>query len=635
MEATTYSTHDIFSSANRYIIPLFQRHYVWKEEAQWLPLWEDIERKAKIRASDNAQQKPSPHFTGAIVIQQKDGNIKDVKAYEIIDGQQRLTTFQLILCAIRDIARNNGEQFKQVYEKAESLMFNTGLNLHEDDKFKLTPTRYDLAVFQAIMNSSISQDDTHNLVLAYQYFKDKIKKAAQDDVVILNNFLQAITQDFDLVQIRIDSGDDPETIFESLNGRGEPLRQFDLLRNHLFLRARHHNENKDELYAEHWAHFESREWEQQIGTGRHQKPLSELFLQHFLSHKLASEKVEPLFRTYKKAYLSGKFNATVTEELKDLARHSEIYKKLAININGNLSDIQQAMELYHVLGITTLRPLFLYLLIEEGLNNDNREKERKHVFDALESYVMRRHFCYPAQNRAYSFLFVSLIEKLRNEKFTVSRLIKLLEEEKTYLLIWPSDNDIKDTILNSAKQNKAHYILSRMESLMREKNSYTEDDGLDSLRNRLTVEHILPQGWKSRWTLPSSNGPILLKDIISEDYDIPYYLYDIPESERERILVDPTYAKSLNVAIERDKLIENIGNLTLLTRPLNSAQSNKPFSEKREPMEEHSSLLMNKEICRENDAWDVENIMTRGLQLHKLFCEIWPSADWFLKNIPK
>ena len=93
MQTTNVQVNTLFGTDIQYIIPLFQRHYVWDRDEQWQPLWEDIEDKARYRLSESQRQQFT-HFTGAIVIQQKQTNVDEVPKYEIIDGQQRLTTFQ-------------------------------------------------------------------------------------------------------------------------------------------------------------------------------------------------------------------------------------------------------------------------------------------------------------------------------------------------------------------------------------------------------------------------------------------------------------------------------------------------------------------------------------------------------------
>ena len=95
-----------------------------------------------------------------------------------------------------------------------------------------------------------------------------------------------------------------------------------------------------------------------------------------------------------------------------------------------------------------------------------------------------------------------------------------------------------------------------------------------------------------------------------------------------RILVDESYRDVYNLAVARDDLLESIGNLTLVTRELNSKLKNRTFPQKKKALDKHSQLKLNREIC-ENDEWDVNEIHERVEKLIADFCEIWSSLDWF------
>lgn len=87
----------IFSLPQLLVVPLFQRPYVWDEENQWSPLWQDIRRLAEYQLSHPGA--PATHFLGAVVIQASEGSYGAVQAWSIIDGQQRLTTLQVVFDA--------------------------------------------------------------------------------------------------------------------------------------------------------------------------------------------------------------------------------------------------------------------------------------------------------------------------------------------------------------------------------------------------------------------------------------------------------------------------------------------------------------------------------------------------------
>lgn len=84
---------------------MFQRLYVWQQSPQWETLCEDVMEKAALRIAENDT---NAHYLGALIIEGvKPASPREVKRFLVIDGQQRLTTLQLLLCAFRDLARGN------------------------------------------------------------------------------------------------------------------------------------------------------------------------------------------------------------------------------------------------------------------------------------------------------------------------------------------------------------------------------------------------------------------------------------------------------------------------------------------------------------------------------------------------
>ena len=105
MEANPRTLDALFNSQLRYVVPMFQRLYVWQETPQWASLWEDIVEKADLQL---AEDKTNAHYLGALIIEGvRPSSPREVKRFLVIDGQQRLTTLQLIFAAFRDFARLN------------------------------------------------------------------------------------------------------------------------------------------------------------------------------------------------------------------------------------------------------------------------------------------------------------------------------------------------------------------------------------------------------------------------------------------------------------------------------------------------------------------------------------------------
>lgn len=111
MKAQTLTPAALFGSHIRYVVPLFQRPYVWKRDEQWAPLWDDVRTLAeKVLETPPGYGAPAvpPHFLGAIVVDQQLNAAGFIQVRHVIDGQQRLTTLQLLLDAAQEVTEKHG-----------------------------------------------------------------------------------------------------------------------------------------------------------------------------------------------------------------------------------------------------------------------------------------------------------------------------------------------------------------------------------------------------------------------------------------------------------------------------------------------------------------------------------------------
>lgn len=119
MEAHPRTLKSVFRSDVRLTVPLFQRPYVWTASEQWQPLWEEVvATKERVEHGDAV-----PHFLGAIVLEQKRGSLGSLEVREVIDGQQRLTTLQILIAALRD-AFTSHEIDNRMYKRLVKLLVN-------------------------------------------------------------------------------------------------------------------------------------------------------------------------------------------------------------------------------------------------------------------------------------------------------------------------------------------------------------------------------------------------------------------------------------------------------------------------------------------------------------------------------
>lgn len=672
MQTREVQVNSLFEPNVQYRIPLFQRHYVWDNENQWQPLWDDLTERADLRLLQGHSQQYS-HFTGAIVLQQKMTGVGVVPKYEIIDGQQRLTTFQIIFCALRDICESLA--YSDIADEVRRYILNQGIFLRESDeeKYKLIPTEFDRTSFQSLVDECVEEREDR-IQAAYDYFKNQISGYVNRDRERILALLLSVLNDFGFVQILLDSNDKPERIFESINARGKNLLQFDLLRNNLFLSAR---EDRDRLYTTYWQDFETQYWDAEVKSGTS----SELFLQHFLMTKLGTERVKPEFNVYQRQY-RGNLEETqgIEYEFSELKRYAEIYQEMTDCEDD--SEIGRRMRFYATFELTTLHPFILFVICEIGLSGP----ELNHVFNILEAYTIRRMLCCGGKRalKNYNIFFSEFIREFR-DNFSLVNLVSRLSEETSNTRRFPTDDEVEPALHPSYHEDPTffpddstlvfpgdqavkaalhglwtetagaiqrrliRYILFRIELTKMDEDRFTEPL---SFGDSLTLEHIMPKKWRDTWNLPiaeesviyrrdSSGGPsvsvnsevgeerLLYADLFSDEYRENNPNLERPSREG---LIDESYLDAFNLALVRDDLLQSVGNLTLVTPPLNSSLGNKTFSKKKEALNEHSLLKLNREICRCDD-WNVNIIRERSEKLMEYFYKIWPSLDWFAENI--
>jgi uncharacterized protein with ParB-like and HNH nuclease domain len=294
----------VFDSKQRLEVPLFQRQYAWKEAEQWLPLWEDIERKF-TEALDDHKDTPN-HFLGAMVLDQKQTATGHVVVRQVIDGQQRLTTLQIFLSAYRDFCRER--ECTAIADECDKYLFNSGMMSDPKvDKFKVWPTQLDRPQFVDVLTSGSRNEvikrhplkkKRPSMVEAYLFFLMQLKEffigddgeeplAAQLPLATrVDECFQTLRNGLMVVIIDLQKDDDPQVIFETLNARGVPLLPADLLRNYIFLRAgKEKDADVEALYEKYWRGFDDEFWRKDVKQGRLLRPRSDLYMQHFLASR--------------------------------------------------------------------------------------------------------------------------------------------------------------------------------------------------------------------------------------------------------------------------------------------------------------------------------------------------------------
>lgn len=601
MKADSLNAKDLFSKNIRYVIPTFQRPYVWNKEDQWEPLWEDVEHAAE-RYLDaqrdglegaKAEEAAGHHFLGAIVVQQELTGSAEIETRNVIDGQQRLTTIQILIDAAQDVAEENG--WEEVAEGLNDLVLNNKRYARKepDHIFKLWPTSTDRDAFRAAMRNDHDSSSFAEsaIVKAHEYFQFRIVDWVEQEsepegqihrVLALETALLGLLE---LVVIDLGTDDDAFVIFETLNARGTPLLASDLVKNFVMQTASHLGLDKDDMHTRYWEDFETDGWwRQDIRQGRLTRPRIDVFLDYWLEARRADEVLShQVFPTFKQECETEGVGLTeIVRDLKNAGNHFRSLDKFEPH-----SPEETFIYRWRTIDAGTSTPLLLWLLqqTEGALSRDGLLK----CLSTLESFLVRRMLC-RLTTKDYNHVFLDALSELKNHppEDAAIALEDYLLRQTSESRLWPADEQFAAAVTSLplyrlVTRARLRFILEAIEDDLRGPKS--EDQHVT--RRRLTIEHILPQAWRDRWPSP-----------IGDD--------------------------ATKAAQQRDVLLHTLGNLTLVTASLNPALSNAPWPEKQTQLHEHTVLLMNKQILASYaDDWNERTIQSRGRDLAEICSGIW------------
>ena len=604
MDAGTLNIQTIFGQDRRHIVPLFQRPYVWKEEVQWGPLWEDI---TSLAESVNAGSVLRPHFLGAIVLDQITRPTGHVESRWIIDGQQRLTTIQVILEVFADICQDLDQM--RYYRALRKLTRNDDpLSDEPDEQFKVWPTNADQDHFRRVMlvpSPDQLKDEYgikrsaksvgHAIGDAYLFFHGKIESwlNAEDDGLDdrVSALYEGLREKVRMVVIDLGQGDDAQMIFETLNARGSPLLPSDLIKNLLFYRAKLENADLNALYDNYWMPFDddAKYWRSEVGLGHQRRAKIDIYLQHYTALKTKeSISVAHLYQVFRE-YAADTSNVEVGEHLDSVNRYSLLWRRF----DAPAQDERFKLFFHRIneMDIRTAYPFFLELFSKLDGRNDVIGAALSH----LESFLVRRMVCH-LSTRGYNRLFIDLLPALDGSLNSApTRIADLLMDSDAESRRWPADSEFRQSWLESPlyrnlRRSRMRMLLTALESELR--SEFTESG---EISGKLTIEHLMPQDWKPHWPLAASTDP-------------------------------------LGAEIRREQLIHTIGNLTLLNDKLNPSVSNGPWLEKHDRIAEHSILALNKQL-QDQPRWSEDEIAHRGDRLFDIATQIWPFPESGSRNI--
>lgn len=185
MKADALNPRELFGTTVQYEIPAFQRPYVWSEEDQWAPLWQDVRRVVEkvvlAGDDDDALAAAGGHFLGAVVFKAKSAVAGDVTRHSVIDGQQRTTTLQVLLDAVQGAVAERGHEDEA--EALEELILNSAKRFAgKPERFKLWPSRSDRAAFEFATDGTGIGSKEHLIIDAHEFFRREVHGWLAGDV---------------------------------------------------------------------------------------------------------------------------------------------------------------------------------------------------------------------------------------------------------------------------------------------------------------------------------------------------------------------------------------------------------------------------------------------------------------------
>lgn len=623
---------DLFNKQIRFQIPVFQRHYVWNEQNQWQPLWDDFSNKLKERKNESTY---NPHYTGSIVLFQESTTTSTVSTYSVIDGQQRLTTFQLFIAAFREICRKYVGDDDLLID-LNKLLFNDrvyGQTDYDSQKHKLEPTKFNNEEFKLILDHTYDEIEVllinplleergigiktyrsrarqrYRMLDAFLFFYEKLEEQINNSSdpmeTKIPELLLTLKRDFQFVEINLDKNDDPQMIFETMNGRGASLTETDLIRNYIFMRADRSKVDIDSVYEKYWDEFDDAssefKWHSKTSRGRYFETHLQFYIIDYLTLKLRNDiRYDQVFYHYKFFIVNNASFNTVESELKELKRYSSIYKSI-VNPN-NESLFGRFCSRLRDMDISTIYPLILAI---QG-DNEIPLYEKKGMFNALDSYITRRFLCgYTTKN--YNNVFLDFIKQIETCT-TAENFIDYLKSKTGDTNLWPTDTILREKLkerpLYREERNKTRSISNILLEIEKYKRGKKQEK-IDFVNEGLTIEHVLPQSWYEHWLL--------------EDNLIPQEEFEIA---KHAVMTEEDQNGFYHKIMSRNNKLHSLGNLTLLTSSLNPSVSNSSFEIKQKELAKQSTLLLNTYFI-DLDTWDESAIEKRTELFIEDIIKIW------------
>jgi hypothetical protein len=572
MHAQITSVENLLHGNNVFLIPHFQRSYSWGER-QWERLWTDL-----LALPDDAPSRQ--HFIGPLVCASAPVVAGDsLNRFEVIDGQQRLTTLSALFGAMRDVARELGDDAMAVGITEDLLVHH---RRKDGLRYRLVPRSDDRAVWHKLVDGLEVGDGTPSMIDdAWAWFRDQVRSIARrDGIDAVARLRFKAGQRLAFVSISI-SDENPYRVFESLNTSGLALTEFDLVRNHLFMRVpvgeqQHFEESAWRAFEHVWAPASS-------GTKRGVwSKAATSFLRHFLMSRVGYFPQGETFLQFKAwadaqggtpAEIVGRLMkpARLAADMRVLEQLRDSRQKGSEGADWPTDPRRRALLQIAFCDAGSAKPLVLELFSRREAGDIDEDTLLRCLHD-LVSLLMRRALT-GAKTKQYDKRFVEIARKLDVP-------IRESLHAEFHRLGWPTDGAFADALM--------HHPIYRADAL--KTRLLLEDlERAEGAREhvqlaRLQIEHVLPQRL-------SGASAADWKEMLGEEW-----------------------------RSDHDRFVHTIGNLTLTG--YNQVMSNHSFALKRDSLTK-SKLSLN-DYFKGRRRWDAECIRDRARVLSMRLAELYP-----------
>lgn len=539
----------------QYCIPVFQRDYAWTEE-QCTKLFEDIVM---------AYKKDRPHFCGSFVYAPL-GSKKHIDSYIIIDGQQRFTTLYILIKALADSADDDRDKDAlQRYLYNEDKFDRYGLD--EKSKLKLKPVKTDNDQLLLLMSGKIEQMDKsrrgiiyHNYMLFMQLIKSFLEESSANSVLMINDGIEKLI----CADIRLDTDDNAQEIFERINSTGIKLGLADLIRNYILMT----DTDQERLYEEYWL---------TVQNLLPDKLLDNFFIDYLNMKSDGFVKESEAYKSFKQVYVEGKYDNE--KMLQEILHYAKQYYVFCYGSSDFGAEVNKALAGLRKLKQTTVY-LFLFRVFDDYENGIINKNELARVLKMLLSYSIRRLVCEIGSNTLrglYKTLYGRVFEQKENKNTYYDSLVSFFLQQTSKNTI-PSDNEFVTALQEKnlySKNALCKYLLCAIENQGKET--------LDT--ENLSIEHIMPQ---------NKNLSMSWQKMLGENWQSVH-----------------------------EKYLHTLGNLTLTG--YNSELGDKPFEKKKEKLEEtitHIAVLYSD--VKDKSEWNSVNMEKRAKRLAEIILKLFP-----------